>query len=72
MHCDWPPEEATRPHAWQRLACVLLVLAAEALPRGGTVSVRGHGLGMAIEADGDTVRLTPEAQAGFDPIRLRI
>jgi len=65
VHCDWPAEEATRPHAWQRLASVLLVLAAEALPRGGTVSVRGHGLGMAIEADGDTVRLTPEAQAGL-------
>ncbi|MGH6980782.1 MAG: histidine phosphotransferase family protein, partial [Stellaceae bacterium] len=65
VHCDWPLEEATRPHAWQRLACVLLVLAAEALPRGGTVAVRGHGLGMAVEADGDTVRLTPEAQAGL-------
>ncbi len=62
--CDWPAEE-TRSLAWQRLACVLLVLAAEALPRGGTVSVRGHGAGMVVEAEGDTVRLAPEAHAGL-------
>jgi histidine phosphotransferase ChpT len=65
IRCDWPAEETLRPMAWQRLACILLVLAAEALPRGGTVSVRGHGAGMAIEADGDTVRFTPENQAGL-------
>jgi histidine phosphotransferase ChpT len=62
--CDWPAEE-TRSLAWQRLACVLVVLAAEALPRGGTVSVRGHGAGMVVEADGDTVRLAPEVDAGL-------
>ncbi len=62
--CDWPAEE-THSLAWQRLACVLMVLAAEALPRGGTVRVRGHGAGMVVEADGDTVRLAPEAQAGL-------
>lgn len=66
IRCDWPAEEPARGMAWQRLACVLVVLAAEALPRGGTVSVRGHGpTGMVVEADGDTVRLTPEAQAGL-------
>jgi hypothetical protein len=65
VHCDWPAADAPRPLAWQRLACVLLVLAAEALPRGGTVLVRGNGPGMIVEADGDTVRLTPEAQAGL-------
>jgi histidine phosphotransferase ChpT len=67
VHCEWPPEEPARALAWQRLACMLLVLAAEALPRGGTVTVRGQGVGMAIEADGDVVRLTPEAQAGLQP-----
>ncbi len=65
IRCDWPAEEPARAMAWQRLACVLVVLAAESLPRGGTVSVRGHGGGMLVEADGDTVRLTPEAQAGL-------
>lgn len=62
--CDWPAEE-THSLEWQRLACVLLVLAAEALPRGGTVRVRSNGAGMVVEADGDTVRLAPEAQAGL-------
>jgi len=62
--CDWPADE-TRPLAWQRLACVLVALAAEALPRGGTVSVRSHGAGMVVEADGDTVRLAPEARKGL-------
>jgi len=65
VHCAWPAEEPARPLEWQRVACMLLVLAAEALPRGGTVTVRGQGTGMAIEADGDVVRLTPEAQAGL-------
>jgi len=62
--CDWPAEETHSP-AWQRLACLLVVLAADALPRGGTVSVRSHGAGMVVEADGDTVRLAPEADAGL-------
>jgi len=65
--CDWPDAEATRSFAWQRLAGGLLVLAAEALPRGGTVSLRGRGNGISIDADGDTVRLLPEAQAALQP-----
>jgi histidine phosphotransferase ChpT len=64
IRCDWPAEEA-HSLAWQRLACVLVVLAAEALPRGGTVSVRRQGAGMVVEADGDTVRLAPEVHAGL-------
>lgn len=67
VHCDWPENEIDRSLARQRLACVLLILAAEALPRGGTVTVRNRGAGMVVEADGDTVRLTPEAQAGLQP-----
>jgi histidine phosphotransferase ChpT len=67
IRCDWPEQESARTFAWQRLACMLLVLAAEALPRGGTVAVLGRGAGMAIEADGDTIRLTPETHAGLQP-----
>jgi histidine phosphotransferase ChpT len=63
--CDWPDSEVARPLAWQRLICLFLVLAAEALPRGGTVAVRQRGAGLAIEGDGDTVRLLPETQAGM-------
>jgi histidine phosphotransferase ChpT len=65
VFCDWPEEAEPRPFAWQRLACMLVILGAEALPRGGTVTLRGAGPGLAIDADGDTVRLTPEAHAGL-------
>jgi histidine phosphotransferase ChpT len=65
VHCDWPESEAARPMAWQRLACLALVLAAEALPRGGTVALRSKGAWPAVEADGETVRMLPEAQAAL-------
>jgi hypothetical protein len=35
LHCDWQAGAATLPSDWQRLACNMLVLAGEALPRGG-------------------------------------
>jgi histidine phosphotransferase ChpT len=63
--CLWPAGDAPRSFAWQRLACMLAVLAAEALSRGGTVAVHAKGPGMVLEADGESVRLTPEAQAGL-------
>lgn len=65
--CDWPAAEAARPFPWQRLACLLVILGAEALPRGGTVALSGSGNGLAMVAEGDAVRLTPEAQAGLQP-----
>jgi histidine phosphotransferase ChpT len=65
--CDWPAAEADRPFAWQRLACLFAILGAEALPRGGTVSLRGGDRHLTMVAEGDTVRLTPEAHAGLEP-----
>jgi histidine phosphotransferase ChpT len=55
---------------WQRLACNLLVLAAEALPRGGTVIVRppsDGATGVEVVAEGDSVNLTAELRAALDP-----
>jgi histidine phosphotransferase ChpT len=66
VRCDWPLSEATRPFAWQRLACLLAVLGAEALPRGGTVALTDDARRLTMLADGDTVRLTPEAHAGLE------
>src|ERR1700720_3602453 len=40
VRCDWLAGAATLPSDWQRLACNMLVLAGEALPRGGSVAVR--------------------------------
>lgn len=64
--CDWPLGEP-RPFPWQRLACLLVILGAEALPRGGRVSLTGDARHVTMIADGDMVRLIPEAHAGLQP-----
>jgi histidine phosphotransferase ChpT len=70
VRCDWTAEAAL-PVEWQRLACNVLVLAAEALPRGGTVIVRSSlgaaGAGVEVAAEGESVNLTPELRAALDP-----
>jgi histidine phosphotransferase ChpT len=70
VRCDWLPAAASLPAEWQRLACNLLVLAAEALPRGGTVIVRPPSegaTGVEVVAEGDSVNLTAELRAALDP-----
>jgi histidine phosphotransferase ChpT len=78
--CDWSAEAQTLPRDWQKLACNMVVLAAEALPRGGTVSVRplrGSTSGVEVEATGEAVNVTPElraaiaAQASVDDLTSR-
>lgn len=69
VRCDWPTEAATLPIDWQRLACNMLVLAAEILPRGGTAVVRRRegGLGIEVAVEGDAVNLSTETRAALDP-----
>lgn len=70
VRCDWSAEATTLPVDWQRLACNMLVLAAEALPRGGTVIVRplrAGASGLEVAAEGESVNLTPEMRAALDP-----
>lgn len=70
VRCDWIAEAAALPAEWQRLACNILVLAAEALPRGGTVTVRplpDGAAGVEVAAAGEAVNLTPELRAALDP-----
>jgi histidine phosphotransferase ChpT len=69
ISCDWPAEATTLPVDWQKLACNMLVLAAEALPRGGKVLVRPLRAGVSgieVAAEGDTINLTPEVRAALD------
>jgi histidine phosphotransferase ChpT len=50
---------------WQRLACNMLLLAAEALPRGGTVEVlpaAGGKTGIVVNASGDTTNVHAEVR----------
>jgi len=70
VRCDWQAGAATLPSDWQRLACNMLVLGGEALPRGGSVVVRplrAGASGIEVMAEGESVNITPEMRAALDP-----
>jgi histidine phosphotransferase ChpT len=50
---------------WQRVACNMVVLATEALPRGGMIEVEAarDGGGVTVKAASDTINLTAELRA---------
>ena len=69
---DWPLDAAmVMPIAEERVKLFLnvLLLAAEALPRGGTLAVRlsdaGGGMRIQVEAAGEKANLPPETLAGL-------
>lgn len=63
VRCDWPEEASGLALGWQRLACNMLVLALEVLPRGGTVLVRPLERGVAVTAEADTINVSAELQS---------
>ena len=67
VKADWTAAATALPLEWQRLACNMLVIAAEALPRGGTVEVTAGpgGKGVVVNAGGDSVNLTAELRAAL-------
>ncbi len=70
VRCDWSAEATTLPVDWQRLACNMLVLAAETLPRGGTIEVRplrAGASGIEVAAEGEAVNVGSELRAALDP-----
>jgi histidine phosphotransferase ChpT len=70
VRCDWSAEAAALPLDWQRLACNMLVIAAEALPRGGAVVIRplpNGASGIEVAAEGEGVTLGPEMRSALDP-----
>jgi|HubBroStandDraft_1064217.scaffolds.fasta_scaffold00449_5 histidine phosphotransferase ChpT len=55
---------AALPEAWGKLACNLVLIAAEALPRGGTVILDGADAGgISVTASGEGARLTDPVSA---------
>jgi histidine phosphotransferase ChpT len=65
---DWEPAVSSLSSEWQRLACNLALLAAEALPRGGRIAVRSLGPGVAgveVEASGETVLVNRDVMAAL-------
>jgi len=62
--CIWP-DALPVPRGWEKLACNLLVVAAEALPRGGTIRMApgADDASLAVVAAGAEARLAPSALA---------
>jgi len=63
--CDWNDAVTALSVEWQRLACNMVVLAAEALPRGGSIEVNSVAdkPGVTVKAQGEAVNLTAELRA---------
>jgi len=63
--CDWDAGVSALSVEWQRVACNMVVLATEALPRGGSVQVSPAvgKPGVVVTATGDAINLTPEMRA---------
>jgi histidine phosphotransferase ChpT len=66
--CEWSSAALALNPEWHKLACNMLVLAAAALPRGGTIEVATPttGSGLAITARGDTINVTEEGRAALE------
>jgi histidine phosphotransferase ChpT len=64
---DWNDSASALPLEWQRLAGNMVVIAAEMLPRGGTVQVAAGegGKGIVVNATSDNINLTPELRAAL-------
>lgn len=64
---EWNDAVSALPLEWQRLACNMVVLAAEALPRGGTIQIMPGegGKGVVVNGGGDSVNLTAELRAAL-------
>lgn len=58
--CDYAEAARGIEPAWQRLGCNLLMVAGEALPRGGKVSLLAERGGVAVSAEGETSGPSPE------------
>jgi len=63
--CTWEDAVSTLDIGWQRVACNMVVLATEALPRGGMIEVSTipGKPGLVVKGVGDAVNLTPEFRA---------
>ncbi|MGH7110988.1 MAG: histidine phosphotransferase family protein [Stellaceae bacterium] len=63
--CAYHESARTLPLAWQKLACNLLLVGAEALPRGGSLSVRAAAAGPALTVSGGAAGLPSEVAAAL-------
>jgi histidine phosphotransferase ChpT len=61
--CEYPEDVRILSPNWQKLACNLLSVGAEALPRGGRLVLASRPL--SLEAIGEAAALSPEARAAL-------
>lgn len=69
--CAYHESAQTLPLAWQKFACNLLLVGAEALPRGGGLSLCAAAAGPALTISGGAAGLPPEMAAALalsDPV----
>lgn len=69
VRCEWRLDPAALDGGLQKLGCNLLALAADALPRGGTVTIAGvdGAQGFSVVAEGAAGNFPEETRAALDP-----
>jgi histidine phosphotransferase ChpT len=65
ISCDYAAAARRLPLAWQKLACNLLLVGVDLLPRGGRLAVDGSSRGLVLDAAGAAVALAPELTAAL-------
>jgi histidine phosphotransferase ChpT len=63
--CDYPASVRLLPLSWQKLACNLLLVAADGLPSGGTLALNASAAGIVLEAVGVAAALPSELLASM-------
>jgi histidine phosphotransferase ChpT len=63
--CDYAPSARRLSLGWQKLACNLLLVGADLLPRGGALAVYDGACGVVVDAAGAAVALAPELIAAL-------
>jgi histidine phosphotransferase ChpT len=64
--CDYAASVGLLPSALQKLACNLLLVGADGLPKGGRLRVNAGASGPVLDADGETVGFSPELIAALN------
>ncbi|HEU0154443.1 MAG TPA: histidine phosphotransferase family protein, partial [Stellaceae bacterium] len=64
---NYPAAIRQLPLEWQKLACNLLLLGREGLPRGGALSLEKDAAGPALQAIGDSAALAADFQTALAP-----
>ncbi len=67
IYCEYGEDARQRGLEWQKLACNLLLVAAEALPRGGRLLLKAGAAGPDLEAMGEGSGPSAEIRAALSP-----